>query len=139
MPPVGAAIGAAFTAIGASVSTALTGATFSSFAARAVAQIAIGATPSAVSRMLLPKPRVGRQGVRTSVGFGEDAPATVILGRYATAGYLVCAGSHGPDNKTYVLVLELGDVPAKLRRVMVNGEWVTLSATETPQGRGVVE
>ena len=42
MPPVGAAIGAAFTGLGASISTALTGAAFSGFAARAFAQIAVG-------------------------------------------------------------------------------------------------
>src|SRR4051812_2611976 len=121
MPPVGAAIGAAFTAIGASVSTALTGAAFSGFAARAFAQIAVGVMLSAVSRMLMPKPKLVSQGVRTSVGFGEDAPATIILGRTATAGDLVYAGSFGPNNATYVLVLELGDLPARLRRVMVNG------------------
>ena len=77
--------------------------------------------------------------MRTSVGFGEDAPATIILGRTATAGDLVYAGSFGPNNATYVLVLELGDLPARLRRVMVNGAWVTLSATEKADGRGVVE
>ena len=84
--------------------------------------------------MLAPKPKLARQGVRTSVGFGEDAPATIVLGRYATAGDLVYAGSFGPNNATYVLVLELGDLPARLRRVMVNGEWVTLSATDGPRG-----
>src|SRR6478735_3476451 len=130
MPPVGAAIGAAFTGLGASISTALGGAAFSGFAARAFAQIAVGAMFSAVGRMLTPKPKLLRQGVRTSVSFGEDAPATVILGRYATAGDLVYAGSHGHNNATYVLVLELGDLPARLRRVMVNGEWETLPATD---------
>ena len=104
-------VGVAIGAIGASISTALGGAAFSGFALRAFAQIAVG----------------------------EDAPATVVLGRYATAGDLVYAGSFGPNNATYVLVLELGDLPARLRRVMVNGEWVTLSATDSAQGRGVVE
>ena len=52
----------------------------------------------------------------------------------------------GDDNEYYVLVLELSDLPARLRRVMVNGDWVTLSATDgkrgserrrvPPQGRG---
>ncbi|MFO1141186.1 MAG: phage tail protein [Amaricoccus sp.] len=138
MPPVGAAIGA-FSGLGASISTALGGAALSGFAARAFAQIAVGSMLSAVGRMLAPKPKLARQGVRTSVGFGEDAPASIVLGRYATAGDLVYAGSYGPNNATYVLVLELGDLPARLHRVMVNGEWVTLSATETDKGRGVVE
>ena len=124
MPPVGAAIGAAVTGVGASISTALTGAAFSSFAVKAFTQIAIGVAFSAVSRMLMPGRKLARQGVRTSVGFGEDAPSTIILGRTATAGDLVYANSHGHDNEYYVLVLELSDLPARLRRVMVN-DWIS--------------
>ena len=112
MPPVGAAIGAAVTGLGASISTALGASAFSGFAARAFAQIAVGVMLSAAGRMLAPKPKLAARGVRTSVGFGEDAPATIVLGRYATPGDLVYAGSHGDDNDTYVLVLELGDLPA---------------------------
>ena len=106
---------------------------------KAFTQIAIGVAFSAVSRMLMPGQKLASQGVRTSVGFGEDAPATIILGRTATAGDLVYANSHGHDNEYYVLVLELSDLPARLRRVMVNGAWVTLSATDGKRGRSVVE
>ena len=114
------------------------GAAFSGFAVKAFTQIAIGVR-SRRSAGADAQAKLATQGVRTSVSFGEDAPATIILGRYATAGDLVYAGSYGDDNEIYMLVLELGDLPARLRRVMVNGEWVNLSATEGERGKGVVE
>ena len=58
MPPVGAAIGAAATAIGASVSAALAVTALSGFALRAFTQIAIGVAFSAISRALAPKPKL---------------------------------------------------------------------------------
>ena len=86
MPPVGAAIGAAVTGVGASISTALTGAAFSGFAVKAFTQIAIGVAFSAVSRMLMPGQKLASQGVRTSVGFGEDAPAPARVTETASPG-----------------------------------------------------
>ena len=52
--------------------------------------------------MLMPRPRgasVG--GVRAQVQFGEDKPATAILGRFATAGDLVYAGSYAEAAVSY--------------------------------------
>ena len=88
----------------------------------------------------MPKPRSTTPGVKQSVQLGDDAPGTIILGRYATAGDLLYVGSHGEKNKYYTFVVELADVPARLRRVMVNGAWCTLSASADPlYGKPVVE
>ena len=78
--------------------------------------------------------------MKTSVQFGDDAPASIVLGRFATAGDLVYANSCGDRNEYHCLVVELSDLPAKLRRVMVNGAWVSLGSTEDPTyGRPVLE
>ena len=103
-------------------------------------QTALGVALSAIGRALMPKPRSTTPGVKQSVQLGDDAPGTIILGRYATAGDLVYVGSHGEKNKYYTFVVELADVPARLRRVMVNGAWCTLSASSDPlYGKPVVE
>ena len=103
-------------------------------------QTALGVALSAIGRALMPKPRSTTPGVKQSVQLGDDAPGTIILGRYATAGDLVYVGSHGEKNKYYTFVVELADFPARLRRVMVNGAWCTLSASSDPlYGKPVVE
>ena len=141
-------ISAAITAFLATATAAapLAGTTFlasitaGSFVVRAFTQIALGVALSVIGQMLAPKPDRSIGGVKNQEQFGENAPATVILGRYATAGDRVYANSAGDDNRYTTRVVELGDFPAKLRRVLVNGEWVTLSATGHPQlGRAVKE
>ena len=103
-------------------------------------QTALGVALSAIGRALMPKPRSTTPGVKQSVQLGDDAPGTIILGRYATAGDLVYVGSHGEKNTYYTFVVELADFPARLRRVMVNGAWCTLSASSDPlYGKPVVE
>ena len=150
MPPVAAAIGTAATAVGASLGVAvgapLAGTGFlaslsaGSVFAQAFTQVAVGVALSAISRALAPTPGRAVAGVKTSVQFGDDAPASIVLGRFATAGDLVYANSCGDRNEYHCLVVELSDLPAKLRRVMVNGAWVSLGSTEDPTyGRPVLE
>ena len=148
MPPVVFAISTAAASIGTAlgitaVGMPLAGTGFlaglwgsqmlASFAVKAFIQIATGVALSALARALAPKPKGMVAGVRTSVQFGESAPSNIILGRYATAGDLAYAGSHGKNDGTpnayYTLVLELADHPATLSRVMANGAWCSLSAS----------
>src|SRR5918992_921934 len=148
MPPVAFAISTAVASIGTAlgitaVGMPLAGTHFlanlvgaqmlASFAVKAFVQIATGVALSALARALGPKPKGMVAGVRTSVQFGESAPSNIILGRYATAGDLAYAGSHGKNDGTpnayYTMVLELADHPATLSRVLVNGAWCSLSAT----------
>jgi hypothetical protein len=150
MPPVAAAIGTAATAVGASLGVAvgapLAGTGFlaslgaGTFFAQAFTQIAAGVALSAISRALAPSPGTAVAGVKAKVQFGDDAPASIILGRHATAGDMVYANSCGDRNEYACLVVELSDVPARLRRVMVNGEWGTLGTTPDPdRGHPVLE
>jgi hypothetical protein len=148
MPPVAFAISTAVASIGTAlgitaVGMPLAGTHFlanlagaqmlASFAVKAFIQIATGVALSALARALAPKPKGMVAGVRSSVQFGESAPSNIILGRYATAGDLAYAGSHGKNDGTpnayYTMVLELADHPATLSRVLVNGAWCSLSAT----------
>ena len=74
-------------------------------------QTALGVAFSAIGRALMPKPRSTHRGVKQQRRLGEDAPGTIILGRYATAGDLVYAGRTARRTSTYSFVLELGDLP----------------------------
>lgn len=142
MPPVGAAIGTALAAFGGAltyaglaVGGAMGLADAASFAVMGVLQrLAGGVALSALSRALAPKPggvRFGGAKLRAEVG--EDRPASIILGLRGTAGDLVYRNSYGnPDepNAFYTQVFELADFPVRaLKRVMINGEWATLSAS----------
>ena len=81
-----------------------------------------------------------RPGVRHSVQLGDDAPGTIILGRYATAGDLVYVGSHGEKNKYYTFVVELADCPGAAPPGDGQRRLVTLSASaDPPYGKPVVE
>lgn len=153
MPPVGAAIGAAATAlagafaVGAPIAgTNLMATTYAAAALKAAAgvalkQLAVGVALTALSAAMAPKsPGVkAASGLKLSAELGEDAPGSFIVGRTATAGDLVFHGSHGGGGKdhreNYVQVFELSDLPVtRLRRVFVNGEWAALGETETERG-----
>ncbi|HMR51179.1 MAG TPA: phage tail protein [Amaricoccus sp.] len=114
-------------------------------ALKAFTQIAIGTGLSVLGQALQKRPEQRLQtGVRVSETVGEDVPATIILGRDATRGHRVYIGSQGETgdapNSFLTEVLEISDFPATLRRVMVNGEWVRLSAVSDPTyGPQVVE
>lgn len=144
MPPVAAALAPLGASLGAALG--LTGATATGMMAATVVienalnaaflQIATGAALSVAGQMLAGEPKglAGSAGVSATVKFGEETPATFCLGRRATAGDLLHACNHDRDddddpNEYYVYCVELSDFPQPLRRVRVNGEWVTLDAT----------
>ena len=64
------------------------------------AQLIVGASLSAISRALAPSVRAAGGGTRVSLSFGEDVPASLILGRCATAGDLVYANAWGNEGDT---------------------------------------
>jgi len=144
MPPVGALIAPLVTAVTAGVS-AITATTLGALAFKAFTQIALGAGLSALGQALQKRPAQRlATGIRVSETVGEDVPATIILGRFATRGHRVYIGSQGKTgdapNSFLTEVLEIADFPAALRRVMVNGEWVRLSGISDPlYGPQVVE
>lgn len=98
-----------------------------------------GVALTALSRALMPTPGSATSrpaGVSTSVSLGEDAPANIILGKFAVemkADNILWQGSAsgfaGPENAFLSVAVELCDFPTTLRRVMVNGEWCTLGPT----------
>lgn len=148
MPPVAAAFAivgssltGAFAAAGAATAGAVGFGTAAGFAA-GFQQIALGLGLSALGQALAPSQSRGRSapgGMKLTAGSGEATAQSFILGRYVTAGDLVFHGSHGGgggDRKeNYVQVFELSDWPVTgLRRVWINGEWVSLGATATERG-----
>ena len=141
MPQVGAAIALAWAAAAAAPAagtgllaglygtSALTG--IGALAFKAFAQVAIGTGLSYLAKALAPKPEATRLAVGSRVQFtlGEDVPETIILGRYATPGHVVYAGSQGEfkdaPNAVLTTVSQLSCFPATLRRIMTSGQWVT--------------
>lgn len=142
MPPVGglfAAVGGAFAAASTGVagllgSTALTTG-FGGLAFKAFTQLAGGLILGAVSRALAPKPKAMASGTRVSMSFGETNPASFILGVAGTPGELLYhnswdEGTNDTPNEFYVQVIELSDLPARMDRVWINGEWATLKPAD---------
>lgn len=135
------AISTAWTATTAAATGALTAAGLSaglaSLAVNAFTQIAGGLILGAISQALAPKARAPVQsGTRVSMQFGEINPASFILGFGCTPGELLYhnswnRGGNETPNEFYVQVIELSDVPTKLDRVFINGEWATLKPVET--------
>lgn len=69
----------------------------------------------------------------TATTRGELESETSIIGLYATKGHLIYHNSHGPNNKYYQTVIELGGLPgAGFNRVMVDGVYSELGAEEHP-------
>ncbi len=81
-------------------------------------------------------------GVRGSIQAGGDVPRSFVLGRRATAGSLVYAGTWGSAGKTpnayLVQVISLSDIPDKgLSTLYVSGEKCTVDFTAaSPDGMG---
>lgn len=143
-PLAGAFTGAALPAAGTGLlaSTALS-TTLSSLAVTAFKQIAVGLALSAAAKAIAPKPKAAPRGSTISLDFGESNPGSMILGRASTGAELLYHGSFGHFSETpnafYVQVIELADFPARLARLWINGEWVTLGETPHPEyGRPVV-
>ncbi|MGK8234060.1 phage tail protein [Roseovarius sp. MS2] len=69
----------------------------------------------------------------TATTRGELESETSIIGLYATKGHLIYHNSHGPNNKYYQTVIELGGLPgAGFNRVMVDGVYSELGEEEHP-------
>lgn len=138
---VGAALNAGALALGGALGLSA-GTTFAVIGA--FQQLAASVALSALGRALAGRPKAPRPaGITSEVRVGEDAPASFLIGRHATAGDLLNATTHDHDedddpNELVTIVVELSDWPQALRRVMVNGEWVSLGATADPMlGRPV--
>lgn len=145
MPPVIQAVALAATAIGTSAAAAGTGlvAAFSTGGALAsgtllgsLARVAIGMTLGAIARALQKKPDLKvSSGQRVSLTVGENNPLAFILGRSATPGELLYHNSWDPGgNETpyeyYVQVIQISDLPQKLLRIYVNGEYPIIKDNE---------
>lgn len=132
MPPVGAAIGAAFTAI----SGALAGSTFLAGLAQAAASLAL----SKLSQKLFgPKPPKPPGQTVDGMTTGELAGETFIVGRWATGGHMVYHGSQGQAGETpnafYTRVIELAGMPKhNLRGVILKGEFVEFDLAPSEVG-----
>jgi hypothetical protein len=132
---LGGAFGSAFTTTG--ISTTLTStAVFGAFK-----KIALGVALSALSRAIMPDENPASRGVRGTrikADVGEDNPYNFIMGKYGTPGEILYHGSWGGegdmDNEHYVQVFELSNMPSKVTRIWINGEWVTLKQNLTSQG-----
>ncbi|MGK8235204.1 hypothetical protein ACLGGT_13685 [Roseovarius sp. MS2] len=69
----------------------------------------------------------------TATTRGELESETTITGSYATKGHLIYHNSHGPNNKYYQTVIELGGLPgATFSRVMVDGVYSELGEEAHP-------
>lgn len=84
--------------------------------------------------------RRARRGRNTAFGLqvtattrGELESETTIIGLYATKGHLIYHNSHGPNNKYYQTVIELGGLPgAGFSRIMVDGVYSELGTEAHP-------
>ena len=142
MPQVGAAIAAAFSAIGTAVSGAY--AAVSAFAAASVfnsfiVNAALSVGLSLLARALSPKPKIRQAGIQTDVTTtGGTVPQKFIIGTYATAGHLVAPPySHGASGETpnaYLnYIIQISDFPGvALSRVIVNDDYSALDTTADP-------
>lgn len=103
MPAVGAAVSV--------VSAWAASSAVASFLLNTAASMAL----SAVSQALRGKPKPA--GVRTGVTMaGEETPGSLIFGKYATAGFMVCppmtrGSAGGAPNGFLTYVIELADIP----------------------------
>ncbi|MTH62115.1 phage tail protein [Paracoccus litorisediminis] len=115
--PVIGAVVAVFKAVSA---WKIAGFAIGSFLLRTAAMMAI----SALMRAKMDKPKQG--GIRTeSTMAGEGTPGSFVLGKYATAGCMICppmtSGSSGDTPNAYLTyVIDLGDAPIS----SLDGIWV---------------
>lgn len=116
------------------------------FLASPIGQIIIGVALQ-VGGSLLAKSRAKKNrqpvpGIRTQVAIGGDVPVSVALGRVATAGSRVYAGTWdaagGSPNEYFVDVIALSDLPvAGLVSVFIDGEPVTLDSGSAHADYGI--
>ncbi|WP_417726171.1 phage tail protein [Roseovarius sp.] len=116
----------------------LVAAVFAGVTAKAVALFALRLFASVGLSLL--QQRRARRGRNRSFGLqvtattrGELESETSIIGLYATKGHLIYHNSHGPNNKYYQTVIELGGLPgATFSRIMVDGVYSELGTEAHP-------
>lgn len=127
---------AIFTAIGTAIGKIFVAGSFSTFLIKTVARVA---TSFLVQLLTRRKPNEN-YGVTGKMSVGEETPRQIPLGVAYTEGSLVYAnewgqgGGNSPTPNAYLtMVIALSDLPTKgLRRVKLNGAWVTLGAVAHP-------
>lgn len=117
--------------------------TFIAGVATAALKLAVGIGLNLLAQSMAGKQKGPAFSINGELTGGGDVPRSIMMGRYATAGSLVWTNTWGNDGDTknayLTQVIALSDVPVKsLAEVWVNGEKVTLGATET-NGRVVNE
>lgn len=140
-----AVVGAAISAIGgwftsSAIGSWLTG----TIVGRLVTSVALSALQQALARRSMSKQRT--PGIQTEYTTeGGTRPMTFMLGRYATAGHMVCppmwGGKEGKTPNAFLTyVISLGDVPRQtLEAVLINDEEVEFAAeSETIPIGGVI-
>lgn len=132
MAAVGAAIGALFSAFGASSVGAFLTTTV-------VGRLLVSVGASLLLQALAPKPKISDPGIRTSTTqSGGQTSEAFILGTYATGGTLIAPPmSHGTAGQTpnayLTYVIELSSVPGcSLEGLIIDDEAVTFGGTPDP-------
>lgn len=110
--------------------------TFLAGVVTAALKLAVGIGLNLLAQSLAGKQKGPAFSINGELTGGGDVPRSIMMGRYATAGSLVWTNTWGNDGDTknayLTQVIALSDVPVKsLAEVWVNGEKVTLGATET--------
>lgn len=146
MPPVFTFLGGAVTglttgvAAGAGVAGAYAaGMTFgASFLGGTIGKLLTSVAMSALQQAIVKKSSSGGGLAISTTLRGEQNPETILLGRTATSGQLVCPPmSHGKSNVTLTHVVELCSAPgATLERVILGDDYVELGPTPNPLGYG---
>ena len=130
----GPVIAAIAMSLGASFAT---GIAISTFFGTVVGRVLLSVALSALKQVLAPKSKSGQSsGIQTNITqTGADQSVSWVMGKYATAGVMVCPPmTHGKVDKTpnayLTYVVNLSDIPGMtLSRVAINGVWVTFSGT----------
>jgi hypothetical protein len=132
LAPIGAAIGAAFTA--ASTFLAAAGATL---IGKALISIGLNIGMALIQRALFPQPKP-QSGVNLDLTVGGDQPRLVLCGRFASGGHQVYENSYGPSNKYLQIVRVLSDYPiTSVTALWIDGIQHTLGAAHAVRGRVV--
>ena len=129
-------LGPAIAAIGAFLAPAV-----SFLTTNIVGRLLFSVGASALIQALSAKKSPQGSSISTSVTqTGGTNPAGFILGKYATAGTMLCppmSMGDSPTSPLYYLhyVIGLGDIPGQtLERVMINDDYVTLGTVQEALG-----
>lgn len=136
---------AVFSAIGASVATALLGsAATGTLAFTAIAGVTSGGLAllaglglSAIAKSLAGQEQPAITGTLIDLRSGDGTPRSVGVGMYATAGSLVYYNTWGKANQFATQVIAISDMPGQtLGRIFVDGKSATMLTAEPHADRG---